>query len=171
MPSFKASPLSRNDIRRYARKIRKALNIDNELYVDVAALLENIVREIDPDFDFEVKTFEEMGNMHGLTLLEENKIFIREDIYDGANRGNGRDRMTIMHEFGHYLLHNELRLGLARVGDNEEVKPYRDPEWQAKAFAGEFLIPEHLTRNLKPEQIAEYCGVSYMAAVYQKSKM
>jgi Zn-dependent peptidase ImmA (M78 family) len=77
--------------------------------------------------------------------------------------------LTITHEFAHYLLHDEA-IGLARVMEGEKLKPYHDPEWQAKAFAGEFLIPAHLISNLSIDEIVIKCGVSYEAARYQRSK-
>lgn len=82
-----------------------------------------------------------MGGLHGLTDPKTGDMYIREDVYNGACQGKGRDRFTIGHEFAHLLLHDNLVLGLARVDKNIKVEIYRDPEWQANVFAGEFLIP------------------------------
>ena len=111
-----------------------------------------------------------MGNNHGLTDPRTGKIFIREDVYEGACHGIGRDRMTLAHELGHFLLHDGIALGLARVGNDEHVPTYCDPEWQASAFAAEFLMDHDIIRLMTPEEVAEKCGVSLQAARFQKSK-
>ena len=111
-----------------------------------------------------------MGNNHGLTDPKNGKIYIREDVYEGACNGVGRDRLTMAHELGHYLMHRDVATGLARVGDGEEIPTYCDPEWQANAFAGEFLMGSEVIKNMSVREVAERCGVSYQAAGVQKSK-
>ena len=96
-----AKPLSRKDIRRMAKKFRKRLGIENVIYVDVLRILEIDMPNLFPNFDYEILTEEQLG-VHGLTTPDENKIYIREDVYNGAARGEGRDRLTIMHEIFHF---------------------------------------------------------------------
>lgn len=50
---------------------------------------------------------------------------------------------------------------------HEPVQPFFDPEWQAKCFAGEFMISHKLTKNMSSHEIAIQCGVSLAAANYQ----
>jgi Zn-dependent peptidase ImmA (M78 family) len=84
----------------------------------------------------------------------------------GACLGQGRDRFTIMHELGHLLLHTSDRIWLRR--GHRAPKAYRDPEWQANAFAGEFLMPAALVRECSwPADMAETFGVSLQAAEIQ----
>lgn len=169
MEYYRAAPRSRREIRRAAYGIRKSLGLENSLYIDVIRLLENFIPVyVDTSFKFLIATMSELGDAHGLTIPAENKILIREDVYNGACQGSGRDRFTIAHEFGHYFLHHDF--GLARVRDHEEVKTYCKPEWQADAFAGEFLMPAHLVHNMTAEEIAARCGVSLKAALCQKRK-
>lgn len=78
--------------------------------------------------------------------------------------------MTLAHELGHFLLHDGITLGLARVGGAEQIPIYCDPEWQASAFAGEFLVDHDLIRSMTPEEVADKCGVSLQAARIQKGK-
>ena len=54
---------------------------------------------------------------------------------------------------------------------NKKVKTYSDPEWQAKCFAGELLVPAHLMKGCSAEEIVEECGVSYDAAKIQYRKL
>lgn len=87
---------------------------------------------------------------------EEIQILISEeqwsDLFDGGARAN-RPRATVIHELGHAVLHvpmyKELeslrkkkpQLVAARKDRRGDLKPYEDPEWQAWAFAGCFLVP------------------------------
>lgn len=108
-----------------------------------------------------------MGDIQGLTYPDSGIVKIREDVYEGAVRGNGRDRLTMAHELFHLLWHEDSNITFARGGFDEEIRRFEDPEWQADAFGGELLVPHHLTAGLSPEQIAEQCGVSMAAARVQ----
>ncbi len=88
-------------------------------------------------------------------------------VYIGAVNGNGRDRMTIAHEIGHYFTLCFCGFSFQRNYNNGPVAAYNSPEWQAKCFAAELLIPAHLTQNMQPWEIAYECGVSSEAAQYQ----
>lgn len=170
---YKAEPLSRKQIRMYAKSIRATLGLTDCTRIDIVRLAEIVFPELfaKDGFSFEILTREEMGSDHGLTDPSTGRVMIREDVYDQACQGMGRDRLTIAHELGHFLLHDGVTLGLARAGENENIPPYRDPEWQASAFAGEFLMDADIIRNMTVPEIAEQCGVSTEAAAYQKSKI
>lgn len=167
--NYRAQPLARKDIRAYAKKLRKLLRMSDVVYFDIVRVAEVFFPMMFGDkYSFEILPREEMGHNHGLTNPETGKIMIREDIYDGACKGEGRDRLTIAHELGHFLLHNGITLGLARVGENEKVPTYCNPEWQATAFAGELLMDADLIRDMSVSEVAIRCGVSMDAASYQK---
>lgn len=118
-------------------------------------------------FTFLYKFKEEMGENHGLTLLDDKEMWLREDVYDGACSGKGRDRMTAAHELGHVLLHG--RVTLARRL-SQRVLPCEDPEWQAKCFAGELLISvRHISSCRTIREASKLFGVSEDAARYQCS--
>lgn len=169
---YKAHPTSRWEIRKYAQQIRKVLGLENTEYVDIVALMEGVFPLIlgDDHFSVEIIEKERMGNNHGLTDPQNGKIYIREDVYEGACRGIGRDRLTMAHELGHFLMHKDIATGLARVGNGEEIPTYCDPEWQANAFAGEFLMDHEVIKNMTVKEVVHRCGVSYQAAGVQKSK-
>lgn len=114
----------------------------------LCVFLENILPILIPDFQLEIVPREEMGNKHGETYPSKNLIRIREDVYMNAVEGNGRDRLTIAHEIGHLLLHDDDSIALCRLEPNEKLKPYEDPEWQADAFGGELLASSYLIRGL-----------------------
>lgn len=170
---YKADPVSRQDLRIYVNMLRKKLLVENEAYIDivrVAEILFPILFEKE-GYQFDILSEEEMGNNHGLTDPTRGHVMIRNDVYERACQGHGRDRFTIAHELGHFLLHNGVTLGLARAEEGEKIKTYCDPEWQANAFAGEFLMGANVIRGLTIEEIVEKCGVSWEAAQMQKSKI
>lgn len=162
---YEASPLSRANIRSLTNFIRKIVGLENERYFPIREFLEFLMPKIDEDFVLEVLTKHEMGSNHGLALPEEKIIRLREDVYDGAIAGKPRDRLTMAHEIGHYFLHTKERISFARNrGGSGELPAYRDPEWQANAFAGELLAPPHIIRNMSVTEVMHYCGVSQDAA-------
>ncbi|MCL2892501.1 ImmA/IrrE family metallo-endopeptidase [Brenneria tiliae] len=125
-----------------------------------------------PGFELQIGSVSEMGETHGLTYPQEHLLILREDIYEGALNGIGRDRMTAAHELGHLLMHKNI--AFARAAPGVKIRPFESSEWQAKCFSGELLVPANHARTLKQmtaEQIATECGVSLIAAEYQLAKI
>ena len=156
---LKAPPISRNDLKRLTKRIRAQFQIKS-VYFPVDAVLE-FIHLLAPGYRYEVMTERDMGKNHGLTHYHDKVIQIRQDVYDGACRGEGRDRMTIAHEIGHAVLHTE---SLVSARDFGEIKTYEDPEWQAKAFAGHLLVSDSAIKSLSISEVMTECGVSYDAA-------
>lgn len=156
-------------MREAASELRKILGIpDTSAYIDVEHLIEFGLYKLDPEFDFQVLSIEEMGDKHAETFPDEKVMQIREDVYIGACNGKGRDRFTFAHELYHLLFNKAERMSFCR---REEIIPiYENPEWQADCFAGEFLMPHHLIKNMGTNEIITVCKVSEDAAICQKSK-
>lgn len=173
--SFKAKPRSIKEIREKAALIRTVTEMAMNTNTDKFPILhfaENIIPQIAEDFIFVVETKEEMGDNLGLTDVKENKIKIREDVYDNACNGNGRDLFTIAHEVGHLLLHSEQNIQQLARTNNEPIKPYENPEWQADTFAAELLMPRgKITEYDTAFSVASRFGVSYTAAKVRLSKL
>lgn len=129
------------EIAHLVRRVCDKLYRDNEKF-PIAEFIETIVQSIDKDLYFGVLSKAEMGENHGLTDPVNKTIFIREDVYENALKGNGRDRFTIAHELGHYLMHTSEDIVFTR--SSVKLKPYEDSEWQANVFASELLMPEYL---------------------------
>ena len=163
-----AEPLSRKDIRHMAEIVRTIEGSSGSLFFDIMHFLEVTLPRVDEDFSLVVKTKEEMGECHGLTFPERNEIQIREDVYQRACDGSGRDRLTMAHELFHLLQHTRENISFAR--SEGQVKTYMDPEWQADAFGGELLIPYSLITGMSAEEIARECKVSMSAARCQMAK-
>lgn len=159
------------DLRRLAKKIREMLDLKNELYFPIVEVLE-ILHKFDEDAHYEIVEADELEeNEHAVTDIVTKTIKIREDVYEGACNGVGRDRMTIAHEFAHFITLCVCGFRLARSFDDFDVPPYRDPEWQAKCLAGELMIDSDLVKEMSWSEVTEQCGVSYDAAKLQLSKI
>ena len=171
MDSYRVEPKSRVELRAYARSFRKHLQLDNELYFPVVELLD-VMPDIFHGFSYEIVSDDELPqNVHADTDIVKGHIRIKESVYDAACAGEGRDRMTIAHEIGHYFLIYYCAFRLERNFGGRKIRSFEDPEWQAKCFAGELLIPKHLTSEFVPCEIAKRCGVSFDAAVVQYNSM
>lgn len=158
---------SRADLRYLAHTFREHLHLDNVLYFPIVELLD-VMTELFSDFNYEIVEDKVLSKMvHADTDIRTGHIRIKESVYDGACNGNGRDRMTIAHEIGHYFTLCFCGFKLERNFSGGRIPMYRDPEWQAKCFAGELLVPAHRVKGMTAYEIAERCGVSYDAAQTQ----
>lgn len=161
-------PMSRAALLHFTRMIRRKLGISpTEPFVDIMRILEHVLPQLFPDFTLEILPREDMGQDHGLTYPNRHHIILREDVYEGACMGSGRDRFTVAHEIGHLLLHEGVDSRYARK-DPAVVRPkYLDPEWQCNAFAGYFLMSPDAIQGMSASDVANACGVSHIAASVQ----
>jgi hypothetical protein len=158
---------SREDLRCLANMLRNQLGLENTLWMPIVEILE-ILPEIFDDFSYEIVSDDELPvSIHAETDVRTGHIRIKESIYERACDGERRDRMTIAHEIGHYFTLCYCGFKLQRSFGKGNVPRYQDPEWQAKCFAGEFMVAKHLTQGMTPDEIAKSCGVSFEAADVQ----
>lgn len=167
MNCYKAAGVSRKNIRNLVRHIRRLTGLESDLYFPIVQFLELVLPALVPGFVLEIVPVNEMGNKHGETYPSKNLIRIREDVYLGALAGYGRDRLTVAHEIGHLLLHDDDSIALCRLAPDEKLKAYEDPEWQANAFGGELLASSYLIDGLSVREVSERCGVTEAAAQVQ----
>ena len=160
-------PLSLEQIREKASAFRKIFGLTENGYVDIVKVLEALQEY---GVEIEIAPVHEMANKHGQTYPAKPKIVIREDIYERACDGYGRDRLTVAHEIGHLFLHGTDKISLARVEKEYAVPTWCDPEWQANAFAGELLAPFRFIKELSISDIQAKYGVSATAANVQKTR-
>ncbi len=95
------------------------------------------------------------------------RVRSRQSVYEGACDGEGRDRMTIAHEIGHYFTICVCGFKSTRIFNEKRIPAFQDPEWQAKCFAGELMVATHLVKGMNEYEIAKRCGVSCDAAHMQ----
>lgn len=115
--------------------------------------------------------------VEGMTYPD-GRVLLSEETYRGAHQEHGRPRFTVPHECYHGMKHGrQIRRALADVGElvvcrRGNIPAFRNPEWQADAFAGAVLMPEEMVRLLAKEQrralltetMAAEFGVSVRAA-------
>jgi Zn-dependent peptidase ImmA (M78 family) len=154
-------PMSRLAIRKLVMEFRKLFGLEDVLYFPIVRFIEWCLPQL--GLEYEVLSISEMRDTYGLTNTKKNTLLIREDVYLGAIDGNPRDRFTLCHELGHFILHTPDRVSFARG----EIPAYRDPEWQANTFAGEIMAPYNLTCCMSVEEIMDKCGMSRQAAEIQ----
>lgn len=170
MTKISVEAKSRQDLRQLAQQIREMLSI-KQMYFPVLEILE-CLHYFDRDACFEIVEENELNpGEHAVTDIINKVIKIRSDVYEGACNGNGRDRMTIMHEFSHFITLCVLGFQLARNFDEKSLPAYCDPEWQAKCLAGELMMPASCIKDMSINEICECCGVSHEAAKFQLSKV
>lgn len=167
-------PTSRLFLREIATKFRERFSQTN-LYVNVLSLIEifpiyfpKCVILIVPDDEMEdaIPT-----SIEEQILNNEDKyiIKIKESVHERAYKGSGGDRMHIIHEISHYILIEEYGfkpINARSYGTDISVK-YKpcSMEWQAKALAGEIMMPYEMTKDMIWHEIAQKCGVSAEAAL------
>ena len=161
MQKVAVKPMSRKAIRKLVYQFRALLEMEHELYFPIVKFIEWMLPLM--GYEYEIVPINEMKNTYGVTNTGTRVMKIREDVYIGAIHENARDRFTLCHELGHFLMHMPERVAFARG----EIPAYMDPEWQANVFAGELMAPYDLVKHMTPEMIAEQCGMSLMAAKIQ----
>lgn len=160
-------PLSRKRIRWLANNLRKAFNLQDEIYIPIVLILEDLARE--GCFNLELVPIGKMPRAFGEYIPSEKILRIREEIYLDAADGDGFARSTCAHELGHFIMgHGEEPIKFSkRANSTAIINPYEDTEWQANAFAGELLVPKHLVDGLNPMEIVEKCDVTRAMAKHQ----
>ncbi len=154
-------PRSAADIESVANGLRRALQLESVPFFPIVALYD-LLHELVPGASYEVLEKHEMGNNHGLTLMRNKLIRIREDVFDSACRGDGFGRFTMCHELGHLLLHQG---GVTLQRANAKPPIYMSSEWQGDRFAGALLMPKNLVSpEAEPHELIDEFGVSYSAA-------
>lgn len=173
VPRLYAPPMSREEINNLAWKIRAILDLTEKPYFDILPFVEHILPKLVDDLIFYTVPIEEMPEAHGQYRPETRELIIRDDVYNGAVHGVGRDRMTVAHESSHALLHRDIGLNLNQLDPQKNIRTFEDPEWQAKAFAGALLAPPQMIigKNYTALNIATLFGISLEAAEFNLTKI
>jgi hypothetical protein len=156
-------PRSKDNIAANAAVLREFFRLQDRPYFPVLEVYE----ALDLIYDgarFEVLEMGEMGSDHGRTYPDKNLIYIREDVYERAHKGEARDRFTMCHELGHLMMHRGV--ALSRIDPRNPPKIYRNSEWQADTFASHLLMPSPLIAPYRsPFNVITDFGVSIDAAL------
>ncbi len=155
-------------LREWADKVRFAFVTGDQIEFPIMDVIESHLGKIFNGYCLDVQDRDTLGNEEGKVIAGTNCIILRTDVYEGAWRGNGRDRFTACHEFGHYLMHRRVTFARMRSDDD---KIYCDAEWQADTFAGTLLMsPLHLHHFADAADAASKCKMTGRAAEVMWSK-
>lgn len=161
-----AEPTSRFKIRKIVQFVRNSLGLTDFVFVPIVELLD--VLTVVCDFNYEIVPNNSLPKqIFATTDVSTRTIKIKEAIYNKAIRGDGFARFTIAHELGHFFMFCVFGFSFAENPSGEPVPAYRDPEWQANCFAGEFLMPYNLVKNYSVNELMKKCCVSRSAAYKQ----
>lgn len=166
---YLTKPMTRLEARILAKSFRELFGYD-----DFSAF--NPIRELDrmhlfiKGVSYEIVKDDELSkNVHcTCKIYTDDKIVIqiKESVYLGALKRNvGGYLMDITHEMAHAYLYS---LGYKPISDdiydNNEIPAYKSIEWQAKAVAGEIMIPFEGSKGMDAFMIIENYCVSFEAA-------
>jgi hypothetical protein len=162
-------PMSEALIARSAAALRKLVQLEGVRRFPVLQLYE-MLWAIDPAARFEVVEDHLMGDDDARTYPERALILLRQSVYDGAARGEGRARFTMCHELGHLCMH--CGGSFSRIKPSAPPKIFQNSEWQADVFAAHLMMPSSLMRDYSdPMSVMADFGVSYAAAETRLRKM
>lgn len=162
MGTIAAPPLSKKKIELIAWQIRNLVSNGENLYFPIMAFIEILGTIKELNFNYEIVPDQEMGNHYAYYNPITNVLSMRESVYNGAYNDCGRDRFTLAHELGHFILHRHaVQFARAELGT---VPVYQDPEWQANTFASMFLMPPRLIKGMTADEVANQCKTSKQAA-------
>lgn len=155
-------PMSTESLRDFADKVRSVFVEEDRVEFPIMDVLEFRLGVIFDGFYIDVRDKESMGEDEGRVVGGTNGLALREDVYEKAWDGNGRDRFTACHELGHFLMHRTVTMARTRE-DTDKI--FCDAEWQADTFAGTLLMsPRHLSKFRDPDDAARSCGMTGAAA-------
>lgn len=170
---FPVAPMCASEIRKTARlwryNIKNALSIVGKDSHKLA--LDMLIEGITEDVHIEIVPRNEMPNDYAQATPKQQKIRLREDVYESLCRGDARARFTLAHELGHLFLNHRVDQTFARSHQEHSHETFRDSEWQADTFASEFLAPAQYYETMSDREIAETFGISRQAVEVTRSKL
>ena len=86
--NIRATALSRVSIRELTTEVRKICGLQEQLYFPIVEFIEWVLGDPNNDFDYEIVPISEMKDTYGTTNTASNIMRIREDVYEGAVKGN-----------------------------------------------------------------------------------
>lgn len=147
------------------------LKILNDLKIGIPSEIK--VNKIAKHLGVDVKAVDMDFEISGLFVIKNNKPHIRYN----KNESNNRQRFTIAHELGHFVLHRESKPLF--IDKNEKIM-YRDgdsstgefrKEREANAFAASLLMPQKFIQKAisnSPKNTEDI--VSYLANKFKVSE-
>ncbi len=161
MSQYSAIPRNKQEIRQIAQNIRKTLNIPASKAFPIMSFIEYILKLLDDDFTLDIVSDRKLKGAYAKTYPEQHKIVVRETVYNGACNREGFYRIIMAHELGHYILHTNDMICLAKSMYNEKMPKEYNVEWQADIFAYELMMPFDVVKHARNgSEIADICATS-----------
>lgn len=170
-------PRSINELRDLASLIRESSHLKPKEPFPVLYFLEQWLPEAFPGFDFIIVDQLPDGNEACaypdgcIDHPDGPLIMLTTKVYDRAYAGNGRDRLTVVHESSHIILHRKVAVH-HRGPRGTDLRAFENSEWQANQLAAELLMPP--ASFLTNESLNKFCkrmGVSRKAAQVRGRKL
>jgi predicted transcriptional regulator len=121
--------------------------------------------------DFGINVFQaDLGSISGILRKDDNSGPSGFTIYVNKSHKLNRQRFTVAHEFGHFVLHSSFVNSEGGIQDDEFYRALSGPqETQANYFAADVLMPWSLINQLQAAgnkelpTLAQQLGVSKQA--------
>lgn len=168
MNDYLTKPTSRRELKRIAAEIREALEEKDPYSFDSVQALERLPNLFrgrmdvdvqivdDADIDDDIPCYSELSS-DGKSYC----IYIKNKVYEGANRGIGGYRAHICHEICHLFLYIHGYLPEQEIpAGKQPVSLCRSGEWQAKALSGYVMVPPDTCKAFAASAIQDICEVS-----------
>ena len=162
---YKTKPTSRNDLRKYAKVLRKLFKIPPNGAFPVLLILDKI-SDVFEGCTYDVVEDNKMPPQTMARCVQNEfngfTIEIKESIYNGAFKKQiGAFLGFICHEICHiFLFFIGFRPIYERSFDNNELPAYCSVEWQAKALCAEVMVPFDETHGMSVNSIMNQYHVS-----------
>lgn len=175
---FVREGLNSRQMAELCQKYRHEFDIKHVELVDIIGILEFRLPEIFPGFRLIIKPNDEIED-YALSDPANNRIVVRESVYDSACDGDSFCRFVLAHELGHFLLHAQKGKTLHKSAQEYEraikkMDSVESAESQADMFAAYFLVSPQLAYNFKgaPSELALLTGapVNVVKSVISGSK-
>lgn len=168
---IRTNPLSVKDIAKLARGIREYFNIPLDSFFPIYDYVMDLYDK--DELDYVILEDDDEAFSDGKVAFYnsmENTIYIKDSVDLGFETNDYRSNFTLAHELFHYMQVNILEFDFEEIDDSEELKPFRNPEWQADEFAGQLLIPDEYA-SLDENELSEKFHVSLECALTKKLKI
>lgn len=131
-------------------------------------------------FEFQTSVCDLPPGVEGRTWPD-GRVQLSSETYAGVVMNEGRPRFTTIHECMHAWYHSKqisdvLESGSLTLNRRKDIPAYKDPEWQANALTGAFLMPrdaivemQKVRGYLDHNDLQECFNVSYTAALTRLS--
>src|ERR1700724_27095 len=156
------SNYSNEDYDQIAQILRREIGVDDNTWLNVLDALRRM-KYSGYLRDYICLLDSQLPDAEAIFVADERRIYLRQSIYDAAEREDPHARFTVAHEIAHCALyHQHIRKRGIAVGAFEK-KVFRRDEKQADKFAAAFLAPVHkvaFNLDTTATQLAQRFGFS-----------